>query len=144
MALLGGGVGGAGNPVGGSFTGPAEALQIIGDHAYAYSGKVTTVGTGSANTTLLDFTSGNYYFVGTIAAQNDEAATAEQFFDVLLNGSSIINAKWDDDSSGKNTLDFPFPIIIPAYTVVVVKCGVSGGTDVWTGQLVGRIYRTRD
>ena len=29
MAILGG----AGNPVGGSFTGPAEALEIVGDHA---------------------------------------------------------------------------------------------------------------
>ena len=32
-------IGGAGNPVGGSFTGPAEALEIIGDHCYAYSRK---------------------------------------------------------------------------------------------------------
>ena len=36
MAILGG----AGNPVGGSFTGPAEALEIAGDFAYAYSGEI--------------------------------------------------------------------------------------------------------
>ena len=54
-------IGGAGNPVGGSFTGPAEALEIIGDHAYAYSG-LKASSTAAAN--HLDFTSGNYYFVG--------------------------------------------------------------------------------
>ena len=35
-----GGAGGAGNPTGGSFTGPAEALEIVGNHAYAYSGGI--------------------------------------------------------------------------------------------------------
>ena len=40
MALLGGGVGGAGNPVGGSFTGPAEALELSLNYAYGYSGQV--------------------------------------------------------------------------------------------------------
>ena len=50
MALLGGGVGGAGNPVGGSFTGPAQALEIIGDLGYAYSG---AVGVGAGDVTML-------------------------------------------------------------------------------------------
>ena len=49
-------IGGAGNPVGGSFTGPAEALEVIGDHAYAYSGEITLASSGGgANTTFIGF-----------------------------------------------------------------------------------------
>ena len=53
MAILGG----VGNPVGGSFTGPAQALEIIGDHAYGISGQF---GIDSSNVvTHFEFTSGN-------------------------------------------------------------------------------------
>ena len=38
MALDGGGGGGGPIGVSNTFTGPAEALEIIGDHCYAYSG----------------------------------------------------------------------------------------------------------
>ena len=53
MALLGGGVGGAGNPVGGSFTGPAEALEIVGDHGLALSGLFSS---NTSTYTMLNFT----------------------------------------------------------------------------------------
>ena len=59
----GGGPGGGGNPTGGSFTGAAQALEIIGDHAYGYSGVLDINGT---ETDMLSFTSGNFYFVGTV------------------------------------------------------------------------------
>ena len=63
MAPIGGPTGGgqSGFGSGGSFTGPAEALEIIGNHAYAYSG---TFEATTAEQTALDFTSGNYLFVG--------------------------------------------------------------------------------
>ena len=127
---------GAGN----TFTGPAEALEIIGEHAYAYSGAVTTVGTGSANTTTLKFTSGNYYFVGTLTFYNDEVGGPTQYVDMQLNGISIIAATWDGNSA--NIDEFPpIPVIIPPYTEVEVLVGVSASSDVWTTQLVGRVYR---
>ena len=83
-------IGGAGNPVGGSFTGPAEALEIIGDHAYAYSGAVALDNTTNENT-YIKFTSGNYYFVGTMQSNNlDEGAGTDDMVNfVYFNGIRV-------------------------------------------------------
>ena len=54
-------IGGAGNPVGGSFTGPAEALEIYGDFGAAYSGPQNI---NTSEQDALAFTTGNYLFVG--------------------------------------------------------------------------------
>ena len=115
-------------------------INYVSKWAYAYSGQVTTSGTGSPNTSLLLFTTGEGLFVGTVAAQSDEAATAEEYLRVTFNGLSVINAKWDNASSGESTLDLPIPIIIPPFTEVQVLVGVSSGTDVWTAQIIGRVY----
>ena len=134
-------IGGAGNPVGGSFTGPAEALEVIGDHAYALSGGIISAGGASADTTYLKFTSGNYYFVGTLSVYDKNAGNGERYSDVSFNGANIIQMKAD---TGPDWLDnFPIPIIIPSYTEVEVKCGFSGG-ELFSVVIVGRIYRTRD
>ena len=143
MALLGGGVGGAGNPVGGSFTGPAEALEIMGEHAYAYSGVITVASGSSADTTALKFTSGNYYFVGDLCFQSDESGSPNLFTSAALNGAIILAWKWDASSSSGQATNWPTPILIPPYTEVEIKVG-AGDTVEFTGQLVGRIYRTRD
>ena len=45
------------------FTGPAEALEIAGDFAYAYSGSFPASTTPA---TRLSFTTGNFLFVGNI------------------------------------------------------------------------------
>ena len=65
MAPIGGPTGGgqAGFGSGGSFTGPAEALEVIGDHAYAYSGMFPGSNTSQQ---AFNFTTGNYYFVGDV------------------------------------------------------------------------------
>ena len=136
-------IGGAGNPVGGSFTGPAEALEIAGNHCYAYSGKVTDAGTGAANATMLSFTSGNYladvklYFLTNI---NDNRDT---FIDVTMNGTSIYKGQWDEAPSSRPQGGPLVGLIIPAYTEIVVKWGCSA-TKIATLALTGRIFRPRD
>jgi len=138
-----GGPAGGGNPTGGSFTGPAEALEILGDHAYAYSGAVTTVGTGSANTTASKFKTGNFYFVGTLSAQNDSTADVTSFLDVTLNGTPVVDIRYRPGGLSAITMDFPLPIIIPPYTDVEVNVGINSGSNIWTTQITGRIYRGR-
>ena len=136
-------IGGAGNPVGGSFTGPAQALEIIGDHAYAYSGVLQTTAGSTADTTALSFTSGNYYFVGKLSAQSDETGAGNRFLTLSLNGQDVVSITWDLSGASSELLDQPLPIIIPPYTETVISVGAVD-TDLWTVQLVGRIYRTRD
>ena len=69
---------------------------------------------------------------------------ATQYVDLTMNGQSVIKTSWDTAASSAMMSDTPVPIIIPPYTQVECLVGVSSGTDEWTTQLVGRIYRTRD
>lgn len=147
MALLGGGVGGAGNPVGGSFTGPAEALEIEGDFAYAYSGffiASTTI------QTVLKFTTGNYLFYGTLQLNgpvddDNPALTSIGEANISMNGAGIAiltNVTADAGSPNTATQD----LIIPAYTEIQVDVVSSGNEGDHYGSVIitGRIYRTRD
>jgi len=135
-----GGAGGAGNPVGGSFTGPAQALDIYGDFAAAYSGEIVATGsTGGATVKMLDFTSGNYLFVGFLNFSNDMDGASVISLAMELNGNNVL--VMSEDNSATDT-PMRYNIIIPAYTEVSVKWGVSSGTDVKaTAILTGRIYR---
>jgi len=141
MALLGGGVGGAGNPVGGSFTGPAQALEIYGDFALAYSGEV---GVGSAETTLLEFTSGNYLFKGWMQFQKNSFDGDDMQYQLYLNDSVVFG--FTEQYGANDFADNTYPIIIPAYTVVKATATDDTGDNDRPVliQMTGRIYRTRD
>jgi hypothetical protein len=142
MALLGGGVGGAGNPVGGSFTGPAEALEIIGDHCYAISGEVQDAASGGANSTLFKFTSGNFYAVCNIDFANNVSVNNQTFLALNFNGVDVMT--FDNDLEG-SFQDQPvkLDVIIPPYTEVTFKWGCNT-TKEGCAFLTGKIYRTRD
>jgi len=139
MAILGG----AGNPVGGSFTGPAEALEIIGDHAYCYPGEFTA---DTTQTTRMSFTTGNYYTVGTMrlagySNMGSPATGATASAVVKLNGIVVMNIR------AGITFESPFSdkaeLIIPPYTEVEAITDAST-TDVdldGTITFTGRIYR---
>jgi len=116
-------------------------IRYVGQHCYAISGTVTTAsGAGAATTALLDFTTGSGYIVATVAAQNDETGGGTTYFSVKFNGGKVIDARWDSSSSAGIILDFPFPLVIPPLTRVEVLCGVGSGTNVFTSQIVGRVY----
>jgi hypothetical protein len=136
MALIGG----AGNPVGGSFTGPAEALEVIGDHAYAASGPISDPSSGSAATTLLKFTSGNFYFVGWMNFSNDEIASNTVFLEMTYNGAVVVS---DDSGNPGNPTVQMYYILIPPYTEVELKWGCNVTRNA-TAFITGEIYRTRD
>jgi hypothetical protein len=133
-------IGGAGNPVGGSFTGPAEALEIIGKHGYAYSG-VKTIG-GSLSD-MIKFTSGNYYFVGSLGIEGefDDLGDSTLQIQVLFNDTIIFFTK-DTALQDSTRWDTPTPLIIPSYTEVTIKGTENSGNNVnFEALLVGRIYR---
>lgn len=139
-----GGAGGAGQPTGGSFTGPAEALEIAGDFAYAYSGSFSATTTA---TTRLKFTTGNYLFVGEIrlCGMIDETSAGNgriTTMTVKLNGSKVLYSKTAAAEEDMPSADVA-PIIIPAYTEVEV---IQDASDVeadlvGTISMTGRIYR---
>ena len=139
-------IGGAGNPVGGSFTGPAEALEIAGDFAYAYNQVGTSELQNIGNT--LDFTTGNYLFVGewTVCGSVNKDGTSgtggiDQFY-LSLNGTTIMSLKTDTGEEDMPT-KLTVPVIIPAYTQVTASadCTVNNSNWLVSNSLTGRIYR---
>ena len=137
-------IGGAGNPVGGSFTGPAQALEIIGNHAYAYSGKF---GASQTIQTALQFTSGPSYLVGTInfngyVDDDDPGSRNAGNCQVSLNGQGIILM-----NTGTTAVDAPTEasskILIPPYTIVLVEIesDANAADQYATVSIIGRIYR---
>ena len=145
MALLGGGVGGAGNPVGGSYTGLSTSLEIVGDFAYSYN---QTPGVNpAASVTLHEFTTGNFLFVGSLDLvgpidyddPNDGGVAACQ---ISLNGSTIALVK---SAANPEQMDQPstYQLIIPAYTAVKIEVFMSttSGSYTTSSALTGRIYR---
>ena len=137
----GGGQAGFGS---GSFTGPAEALEIVGDFAYAYSG---AFGGSTAVTTRLKFTTGNYLFVGNIrlagmidltSASGGSIATMA----VNMNGQTVLVTKTDGTEEDMPSGDVA-PFIIPAYTEVEVTQDAQNTDPDLKGtiSITGRIYR---
>jgi len=139
-----GGAGGAGNPTGGSFTGPAESLDIYGDFAAAYTGKQAATITPF---TVLSFTSGNYLFVGEFQLnaaldENSPGGISQASANIKLNGISVAII-----TTGNISIDAPISqtqaLLIPAYTKVEVVFDMDGNqsSHFATGSLIGRIYR---
>jgi len=144
MGLDGGGGGGGGIlGVTGSFTGPAQALELIGNHAYAFSGGVQDAGSGAANITCLDFKTGNFYFVGTVEWATNNTGNENLFVNITQNGVSVYDIEWDTSVNNIN-YDQPINMIIPPYTEFKLKWGIAAQTRNLFVVMTGRIYRTRD
>jgi len=132
------GAGGAGAPLG-SFTGPAEALEIVGDHAYAYSGIIENSSTTVV--TYLKFQTGNFYFVGVVAFFNTEGGNSDTFLELKLNGAVLVKARYAASTSNPSVnQEQPVPIIIPSYTDFEGLLGTDVTQDL-TMIMTGRIYR---
>ena len=135
MAPIGGGVGGAGNPVGGSFTGTAQALELIGSHCYAYSG--SAVAAAGAGTDYLDFTTGNYYVVARIQWYYIAGASNDVSYRHYMNEVKIIDYLVSD-SPGNSEPDNPVMVVIPPYTRFRTN---AQGSQQQMCVLTGTVYR---
>ena len=143
MGLDGGGGGGGGIlGVTGSFTGPAEALEIVGQHAYAYSGSIAIDGTTNDNT-YLKFTTGNYYFVGSMQGNVSSlpgAGTDDFQYKIFFNGGVIQSYII---GGAKPTSHNEIWLVIPPYTEVkITAADITQGSSIQNCiSLAGRIYR---
>ena len=141
-----GGAGGAGNPTGGSFTGPAEALDIYGDFAAAYSGQHQM---STSAVEHLKFITGNYLFVGEFQFFGPVQFSSGQIdngdfggIQISFNDGVLFVGKVDTKEEDSPT-EIKGPIIIPAYTEVLVEVVSSATTAGFftSVNIVGRIYR---
>jgi len=133
------GAGGAGAPIGGSFTGTAEALELVGDHCYAYSGALTVTDTDSHK--LLSFTSGNYYSVVDFTFWRRSWEDDDIAYYVEMNGTQVV--AWIGRQSEPNGANMPIPLVIPPYTEIeaYVDKQQHANLSIVGINITGRIYR---
>jgi len=146
MAPIGGPTGGgqAGFGSGGSFTGPAEALEVIGDHAYAYAAMEAA---STSDDTRLDFTTGNYYFVGRLTCNGsaDPSSVGEgntTVWTLSLNGTDVSRIVTETVSEDMPSTGYNEIIIAPYTEVKVLSHSNASSADRLTSCIMtGRIYR---
>jgi hypothetical protein len=122
-------------------------LNVIGNHAYAYSGQI---GSSGSAVTHLAFTTGNYYVVGRLRVNGavDVADTGNgrlTIFSCTFNGEVVSLMKTE-------TLEEDMPnsiynnLIIPPYTVVEITAISDAGSSTrkTTALITGEIYRKID
>ena len=119
-------------------------LNVIGDHAYAYSGQFPTQ---SSDQTRLNFVSGNFLFVGEIrlAGMINTAFASDgriSTMTVKMNGVVVLLSKTAAAEEDQPSSDIA-PIIIPPLTnVEVIQDGSDDEAAIYgTISLTGRIYR---
>jgi len=148
MALLGGGVGGAGNPLGGSFTGGSQSLEYIGNHCYHYSGLWTSLN----EVVVTNFkTSNSSYIVGIfqLNAQVDDdnpSVGGECTANIRMNGSSvaILKASSDSGTSGlPGNNGATQELVIPPGTEIEITIDTDATETDRFGSILftGRVYR---
>ena len=128
-------IGGAGNPVGGSYTGPAEAAEYVNDRTYAYSG--TIAATNSTNPiTMLKYTSGSRTQVVAFQFFDKDVSTNTRVMRITLNGGTIIEESYDGNP-GK-AFDY-YSVVIPPYTEVEFLGNINGATSDMTCTMTGTV-----
>jgi len=115
-------------------------LNVIGNHAYAYAG---TFAATTAEQTALDFTTGNYLFVGQLQVnaflQLNNVTVRQVGANITFNGVTVALLQAPlEDAVSSITQD----LIIPPYTEVKVTviCATGDSDNFATVGLTGRIY----
>jgi len=141
-----GGPGGAGGGLSeGSFTGPAETLELVGNHAYAFSGLNVSSATPI---TVFSFTTGNYYTVGEFqinAGYDDDdaaASAAATLATIKFNGTSIAIIGCGGATPDRRPSSITQAVVIPPYTEIECTIDSVDEADQYNSMtFVGRIYR---
>ena len=142
---IGGGVSGAGNPVGGSNpAGTSGGLNFIGDHAYGYAGQKTAVSVTDG--VLFDFSTGNYYVVWEFQMPFDKTGLANGEsvgYTIKVNGEIIARCEQEFLTAGAvaDYVMFPVPLLLPPNSHIEVLADTDQASDwVTTGIIIGRVY----
>ena len=98
-----------------TFLGTNKGLSITGEFAYAYSGGVSI---DQNETTLIEYTSGNYLLVGAWQGYYFYPNTRDMRWVVYLNGAKI--ETYTGESSLRGNSRSQLNLIIPPHTVVKI------------------------
>jgi len=122
-----------------TFLGPNKGLSTIGDYAYAYS-SAAALTTATGEETRLEFTTGDYVFVGKFNALNGDTSGDTWYTSIFFNGILVMQDKTNNASAGHADNFNVLPVIIPPWTTVKVTIFVGADSDSVSCQFIGRIY----
>jgi len=134
MAAPSGG-GGGGGPVGfaNSFTGPAEAIEAMGNGVWAgWSGLKQPNNSTVEAFNFLSPNKGLIVDMGWFVNFDDLSANTHLRFSVSLNGNTVIFVKGETDSNADFAESFPFVIpsfVIPSQSEVIALVGTDNNAD---------------
>jgi len=137
---------GAGNPVGGSNpSGTSKGLNYVGDHAYANSGGVII--TNGVDATLLEFTTGTSYLVGTFAfgLNHTDVSGSKAFGYIMSINDEIVFENYDtSDADGDmfyNGASTVLNILLPPFSKIKFEGSTTDGSNITCfGSITGRVY----
>ena len=118
-------------------SGIGASVNYIGNHCYATSGSIADSSSGSAATTLFDFSVGSSYIVATINVISTHEGSAAIYLDAIIDGESVFEGKTDDEPN--LYMAMPLKILLPPYSKFTLKYGSSTNTTM-TAVLVGDVY----
>jgi len=115
-------------------------LNVIGKHAYAYSGVVPVT---QSTITLLLFETGAFYVKGILAIQNGSGSGDDMTYKIELNGETMVDVYAGANPDQSWTDQFPIHLIFPPFTTVLVTAynNSSGAGRNHTATFEGRIYK---
>ncbi len=119
-----------------TFLAPGKGLSVLGNHCYAYSGRITVT---TSATTLLDFSVGKEYILADIQPTYFTADTGENvFYEIYINGSEVYASE-----IGSTTATTPYQdikILIPPLSRFEVKGYAASADRILGVTLTGRLY----
>jgi len=121
-----------------TFLGPNKGLTIVGNHAYAVN-QVTDAGSGSAASSVFDFTTGTEYIVSQISWGTNATGGQNNYVNILINGQSVFDIIYDSGQIHA-IADQPLKILIPPHSVFQFKWGIASVTKEMSVVLTGRVY----
>ena len=121
------------------FSGPNKGLTSIGQHVYAYSGRIVSTGSGDAGDEMLSFHTGKGYIIVDCIFQNDITSGSDTYFEIKYNGQSVILNK---EASSSITEPWTWILLIPPLTFVEVAWGTQSGATNFNGtvSISGKVY----
>jgi len=111
-------------------------LNVIGKHAYAYSG---VVGITASETTLLNFQMGSSYLVATLQISYLALSSIDVNYRIYIN-DVVIQGYLAYETAGASEPDNLIPILVPPYATIKVTGTAATGNPDHVASLVGRIY----
>jgi len=122
-----------------TFLAPQLGISVLGDHAYGYSGLLDI----STETAMLNFKTGDYYFVGTVQFNYVEAAGEVFRYRVYLNDNVVQSyIDYGGSTAANQTISNLIEVIIPPNTIVkTTAANVQDSTKrEQICSMAGRIY----